>query len=236
MLRKVIKIDEEACTGCGLCVSACHEGAIALVDGKARLIRDDYCDGLGSCLPSCPVNAISFEEREAAPFDPVAVQKAQAEKAAQNTMQHTQPQSEGHATHSNPSDIPPPSHSQLSHWPCQIKLAPLSANFLAEADLLVAADCCAFAYGNFHEDFIKDHATLIGCPKLDAIDYSEKLGEIAIRNNLSSITVTRMQVPCCGGIERAAYQAAQACHCAFRSVTIGVEGNIINDTGFCQPT
>lgn len=181
MIRKIIKIDEEACNGCGLCAQACHEGAIAMVDGKARLIRDDYCDGLGDCLPACPTGAISFESREAAAYDKKAVE--------------THMKQESHGS------------SRLSQWPVQIKLMPLKAPYYNRASLLIAADCTAFAYGRFQEDFIKDRITLIGCPKLDATDYSEKLAEIFRQNDIRDVTVVRMEVPCCKGLEYAVSEA-----------------------------
>ena len=177
MKRRVIRIDEEKCNGCGICAEACHEGAIGVVDGKARLLRDDYCDGLGDCLPACPLGAISFEEREAA---------SSAEKAVmKNKMENFT------------------SASQLGQWPVQIQLAPVNAPYFEGAKLLIAADCTAYAYGAFHQRFIKNHITLIGCPKLDPVDYSEKLTEILRRNDIKSVKVVRMEVPCCGGIEQA---------------------------------
>lgn len=180
MIRKIIQIDEQKCTGCGICVSACHERAIEIIDGKAKLIKDDYCDGLGDCLPTCPTNAISFVEREAKPYDENAVIQRKNNLSSKNLNQ-----------------------SQLSQWPIQIKLVPINADYFNEADLLIAADCTAYAYGNFHNDFIKNKVTLIGCPKLDNIDYSDKLVAIIKNNNIKTITVTRMEVPCCGGIENA---------------------------------
>lgn len=180
MIRKIIQIDEQKCTGCGICVSACHERAIEIIDGKAKLIKDDYCDGLGDCLPTCPTNAISFVEREAKPYDEKAVIQRKNNLSSKNLNQ-----------------------SQLSQWPIQIKLVPINADYFNETDLLIAADCTAYAYGNFHNDFIKNKVTLIGCPKLDNIDYSDKLVAIIKNNNIKTITVTRMEVPCCGGIENA---------------------------------
>lgn len=182
MIRKIISIDEEKCNGCGTCAAACHEGAIGMVDGKAKLMRDDYCDGLGDCLPACPAGAITFTEREAAAYDRSAVQ---AKKS-------------------------PEPVSRLSQWPVQIKLAPLKAPYFDGARLLIAADCTAYAYAGFHEKFIRNHVTLIGCPKLDSIDYSEKLTEILKNNDIQSINVVRMEVPCCGGIEYAVKTAMQA--------------------------
>ena len=179
MIRKIITINADRCNGCGLCASACHEGAIGIVDGKAILLREDYCDGLGDCLPACPVNAISFEEREALPYDESAVLSAKKVK---------------------PSSVPHRAESQLINFPIQIKLAPVNAPYLEGADLLIAADCTAFSYGNFHNDFMKNRITLIGCPKLDGVNYAEKLTQLFQNNNIRSIAVTRMTVPCCGGL------------------------------------
>ena len=188
MIRKIITIDRDKCNGCGLCASACHEGAIGIVDGKAALLREDYCDGLGDCLPACPMNAISFEEREAPAYNEAAVLAA---KEAQN------PSAAVHVS------------SQLTNFPIQIKLAPVNAPYFDGADLLIAADCAAFAYGNFHQAFMKNRVTLIGCPKLDSVNYAEKLAEIFRHNNIRSITVTRMTVPCCGGLPFAVKTALQ---------------------------
>ena len=183
MIRKIITIDEDKCNGCGLCAKACHEGAIGMVNGKAKLLREDYCDGLGDCLPACPTGAICFEMREAPAYDEAAVKAAQAQKAAPCTACHTEP----------------PVAGQLQNFPIQLKLVPENAAFLDGADLLIAADCTAFAYGNFHRDFIAGRMTLIGCPKLDG-SYVQKLTEIFRNNDIRSVTVTRMQVPCCGGL------------------------------------
>lgn len=210
MIRKIIKIDEEKCNGCGACVSACHEGAIGLVDGKAKLMRDDYCDGLGDCLPSCPTGAISFEQREAADYNEKAVMENRLKKhsiahhggcpgSKLSRIMH------GHGSHT---DIK--AESRLSQWPVQIKLVPVNAPYFDGADLLIAADCTAFAYGNFHNDFIKNKITLIGCPKLDSVDYSEKLTAILAVNDIKSVTVVRMEVPCCGGIQTAVQKALDA--------------------------
>lgn len=221
MIRQVIKIDEEKCNGCGLCVNACHEGAIGLVHGKAKPMRDDYCDGLGDCLPSCPTGAISFEQREAADYDEAAVMKAKAEKAAKERqmqekamaggcpgsrmMQFQRPAAPAAVTEGSGQAV-----SELRQWPVQIKLAPINAPYFDGANLLVAADCTAYAYGNFHQDFIRGRVTLIGCPKLDPVDYAEKLGEILAANDIKSVTLARMQVPCCGGLEHALQRAIAA--------------------------
>ena len=202
MIRKIIKIDQEKCNGCGACASACHEGAIEMMDGKAKLTREDYCDGLGDCLPACPTNAITFEEREAPAYDEAAVLASKREKA----------------------------DSELMQWPVQIKLLPLRAPYFDEADLLIAADCTAYAYGNFHKEFIRNHVTLIGCPKLDGGDYTEKLTEIIKNNNIKSVTVVRMELPCCGGIEYAARRALQNSgkFIPWRVVTISTKGKILD--------
>ena len=215
MIRRIVKINEERCNGCGLCADACHEGAIGIIDGKAKLLRDDYCDGLGDCLPACPMDAISFEEREALPYDHEAVQAAMAARKQEKA---------GGPTAEN---VP----GRLSHWPVQIKLLPVNAKFFEGADILIAADCTAYAYGNFHNDFIKGHATLIGCPKLDNYDYAEKLGAIFASNNISSVTLTRMFVPCCGGMEAAVKKAIAMSgkQLPLRVVTISAEGEILKD-------
>ena len=209
MIRKIIEIDEDKCIGCGICADACHEGAIGMVGGKAKLLRDDYCDGLGDCLPTCPTNAITFIEREAAAYDEAAV-KANMEKKAD-------------------SGFTAPSESCLSQWPVQIKLAPVKAPYFDGARLLVAADCTAYAYGRFHQDFIRGHITIIGCPKLDAVDYSEKLTEIIRNNDIKEVTVVRMVVPCCGGIENAVKKALQNSgkFLPWRVVTISTDGTLI---------
>lgn len=209
MIRKIININEEKCNGCGLCAQACHEGAIGMVDGKAKLLRDDYCDGLGDCLPACPTGAITFVEREAAAYDEAAVmenKKKKQEASARST------------------------DSQLRQWPVQIKLAPVNAPYFNGAHLLVAADCTAYAYGNFHQDFIHGKITLIGCPKLDEGDYSEKLTEIIKNNAIKSLTIVRMEVPCCGGIERAAVAALQNSgkFIPWQVVTISTDGRILD--------
>lgn len=193
MIRRIIEINEAKCNGCRACASACHEGAIAMIDGKAKLTRDDYCDGLGDCLPTCPTGAITFVEREAAAYDEVAVKKNMALKAA--TL-----------INSDNSGAP----SELTQWPVQIKLAPLKADYFDGADLLIAADCTAYSCGDFHSRFMKGRVTLIGCTKLDAVDYAEKLAEIIRQNDVKSVTVVRMSVPCCGGMENAVKEALKA--------------------------
>ena len=233
MLRKIIKIDEEKCNGCGACADACHEDAIAMVDGKAKLIKDDYCDGLGNCLPACPTGAITFEEREAAAYDEQAVkerqqptQQAQLPCGCPGTASKTL---ERNAACSEPvAEVSP--GSQLMQWPVQIKLVPVNAPYFANANLLVAADCTAFAYGDFHNRFIKNHITLIGCPKLDEGDYAEKLTAIIKNNAIKSVTVVRMEVPCCGGIENAVINALRNSGkmIPWQSVTISTDGHILD--------
>ena len=215
MIRKIIEINEEKCNGCGLCASACHEGAIGMVNGKAKLLRDDYCDGLGNCLPVCPAGAITFVEREAAAYDEAAVQAntRAREQAAQQPPACGCPGSQARTLQHTPSVQPvtaAPAVSQLRQWPVQIKLVPVNAPYFDGAHLLVAADCTAYAYANFHQDFIRNKITLIGCPKLDEGDYSEKLTEIIRQNEIKSVTVVRMEVPCCGGIEHAVRTALQS--------------------------
>lgn len=207
MIRRIIQIDEEKCNGCGACAAACHEGAIGMVDGKAKLLRDDYCDGLGDCLPTCPTGAISFVEREAAAYDEAAVKANQQKKTLPCGCAGTNVKTIHHEN--SPAMSAPEAVSRLSQWPVQIKLAPVNAPYFNGANLLIAADCTAYAYGNFHEKFIKNHITLIGCPKLDSVDYAEKLTEIIRTNNINSVTVVRMEVPCCGGIENAVKTALQ---------------------------
>lgn len=220
MVRKIIKINEELCNGCGACASACHEGAIDMVNGKAKLMRENYCDGLGDCLPACPTGAITFEEREAPAYDEAAVLRAKAEKEA-GALPCGCPGSEARKIQ----------EGQLTNWPVQIKLAPVRAPYFEEADLLVAADCTAYAYGDFHNEFIKNRVTLIGCPKLDMVDYAEKLTDILAENNIQSVTVVRMQVPCCGGIEMAVKRAMEYSGKKFpwRVVTISTDGRIVNE-------
>ena len=236
MIRKIIKINEEKCNGCGACAKACHEGAIEMINGKAKLTRENYCDGLGDCLPACPTDAISFEEREAPAYDEAAVLAAKASKAhSSNQSQIANEKNNSYVTTSAPLPCGCPGmdakaiEGQLSQWPVQIKLVPVSAPYFENKDLLIAADCTAYAYGNFHNEFIKNRITLIGCPKLDAVDYTEKLTAIIAENNIKSVTVTRMVVPCCGGIEYAAKQAIAASgkNIPLNIVTISTDGKIL---------
>ncbi len=279
MIRKIIHINEEKCNGCGACANTCHEGAIQMVDGKARLMRDDFCDGLGDCLPACPTNAITFEEREADAYDDDAVKAHLAAKgpealkkhldakkahahdndavphhggcpgamareihhaaphggcpgAMARTVEHTHTHDNANTVTGNTNGNTPTAYSmesQLRQWPVQIKLAPLSAPYFQNANLLIAADCTAYAYGNFHNEFIKNHVVLIGCPKLDAVDYTEKLTEIIKHNDFKSLTIVRMEVPCCGGLEHAATEALKASgkFIPWQVVTIGIDGEII---------
>lgn len=239
MIRKIIHIDEDKCNGCGACAQACHEGAIEMADGKARLIRDDYCDGLGDCLPQCPTGAITFIEREAAAYDEAAVQKHKEKKGAAPAF-HGCPGSQMRQLHSGSGrresertaaeswqNVP---QSELAQWPCQIKLVPVNAPYFNGARLLIAADCTAYAYANFHREFMRGRVTLIGCPKLDAVDYSEKLTQIIAGNEIESVTVLRMEVPCCGGLEMAVKKALQASgkFIPWHVVTISIEGEILS--------
>lgn len=230
MIRKIIHINDEKCNGCGACAAACHEGAIEMVDGKARLTREDYCDGLGDCLPACPTGAITFEEREAPAYNEAAVLAAKKEQAP---LPCGCPGSQARALHREPCAAPAAqasAASQLSQWPVQIKLIPVRAPYLDGAKLLVAADCAAYAYGNFHNEFIRGHVTLIGCPKLDEGDYAEKLTQIIAGNEIKSVTVARMEVPCCGGIEHAVKRALQASGklIPWNVVTISTDGRILD--------
>ncbi len=231
MKRKIITIDEEKCNGCGICVDACHEGAIGLVNGKAKLMRDDYCDGLGDCLPACPTDAISFEEREAAPYDAEAVKRNMKAKSQPLPCGCPGTQSkriEHHSATPEP-QVSVDLASRLSQWPVQIKLVPPNAPYFENANLLIAADCTAFAYGNFHKDFIKGKITLIGCPKLDDVDYADKLTDILQHSNIKSITVVRMSVPCCGGIVKAVTDALQRSGktIPWSIVTVDTDGTIL---------
>lgn len=237
MIRKIIHIDEEKCNGCGACATACHEGAIGIVNGKAKLLRDDYCDGFGDCLPACPMDAIHFVEREAAAYDEAAVQANKRKKQVQAA----------HAAHAGgcpgsrmrsirreeaaqpQTAVPQP--SQLGQWPCQIKLVPVNAPYFRGAKLLIAADCTAYAYANMHSEFMKGKITLIGCPKLDAVDYTDKLTEIIRGNDIQSVTIVRMEVPCCGGLEYAVRTALQNCGklLPWQVKTISIKGELLDD-------
>ena len=235
MIRKIIHIDEEKCNGCGACVTACHEGAIGLVNGKAKLMRDDYCDGFGDCLPGCPTGAITFEEREAAAYDEQAVLENKQKKAAAAAAP---PHSgcPGHQMHQFDRKPAPASAagaampSQLGQWPCQIKLVPVNAPYFNGAKLLIAADCTAYAYANIHQEFMQGRITLIGCPKLDAVEYSEKLTAILSQNDIRSVTVLRMEVPCCGGLEHAAVTALKNSgkFIPWQVVTFSIDGRILD--------
>lgn len=217
MIRRIIQIDEAKCNGCGACARACHEGAIAMVGGKAKLMRDDYCDGLGDCLPACPANAIRFVEREAAPYDEAAVQAAKRAGGCSGSAAKT-------------ISAEAESASCLGNWPVQIQLAPIRAPYFDGAQLLVAADCTAYAFGNFHERFMRGRAVLIGCPKLDGVNYAEKLSAILASNEIQSVTLTRMQVPCCGGLERMLRAAIENSgrHLALEVVTIAMDGGVLS--------
>ena len=238
MIRKIIRIDEEKCNGCGLCAEACHEGAIDIVDGKAKLVRENFCDGFGDCLPNCPTGAISFEEREAPAYDEAAVKKAQEVKKTNGVkhehheggcpgsrmMQFSRSET-GNASVSAAKPL-----SRLAQWPCQIKLVPVQAPFFDGAKLLIAADCTAYAYANMHEDFMRGKVTIIGCAKLDAVDYTDKLTEIIRDNDIRSVTIVRMEVPCCGGLQRAAENALRSSGKFIPSqvVTISRDGSILD--------
>lgn len=219
MIRKIIQIDEEKCNGCGACASACHEGAIGMVNGKAKLLRDDYCDGLGDCLPTCPTGAISFVEREAAVYDVEAVQENMRKKKESNPLP-----GDSHTSHFQTQTA-----SCLGQWPCQMKLIPVNAPYFNGAKLLIAADCSAYAYARMHDQFMDGKVTIIGCPKLDDTDYSEKLTQIIQNNNIQSVTVVRMEVPCCGGLALAAKKALQASgkSIPWKIVTLSIDGRIM---------
>ena len=244
MKRQIIHIDENKCTGCGLCVSACHEGALDLIDGKARLVRENFCDGFGDCLPACPAGAITFEEREAPAYDEAAVKKSRETKKEKVEMKDMRreggcpgsrvvqlkpaaaaPSAEGPAPMAFARPV-----SRLGQWPCQIKLVPVTAPFFKGAKLLVAADCTAYAYANMHEDFMKGKVTLSGCPKLDAVDYTDKLTAILRENDIQSLTIVRMEVPCCGGLQRAAVNALKESgrFIPWQVVTISRDGKILD--------
>ena len=227
MIRKIIKIDESKCNGCGLCAKACHEGAIDIIDGVAKLTREHYCDGLGDCLPACPMNAISFEEREAPAYDEAAV--LAAKKAKEEKLPCGCPGSACQTIQSGIHEAVARVPSRLQNFPVQIKLAPINAPWFDGADLLIAADCTAYSYGNFHEDFIKGRITLIGCPKLDAVQYADKLTQIFANNDIKSVTLTRMTVPCCGGLAFAVKTAIEQSgkKIPLNIVTISPDGTIV---------
>ena len=243
MIRKIIHIDEEKCSGCGLCADACHEGAIDIIDGKARLVRENFCDGFGDCLPGCPAGAITFEEREAPAYDEAAVKENQKKQAEEENKMHEH-KHEGRCPGSQMmqfnreaedqetaiTETGARSVSRLGQWPCQIKLMPPQAPFYDGAKLLIAADCTAYAYASIHEDFMKNKVTIIGCPKLDAVDYTEKLTEIIRDNDIKSVTIVRMEVPCCGGLQRAAENALKNSgkFIPWQVVTISRDGRILD--------
>ena len=243
MIRKIIHIEEEKCNGCGLCASACHEGAIDIVGGKAKLVRENFCDGFGDCLPGCPTGAISFEEREAPAYDEAAVKASRQKKAAEKRlgempatggcpgsrmMELHKPEDAAAEQRTMPTGVH--SASRLNQWPCQIKLLPTQAPFFVGAKLLIAADCTAYAYANMHEDFMRGRITVIGCPKLDAVDYSEKLTAIIRDNDIKSVTIVRMEVPCCGGLQRAAETALRNSgkFIPWQVMTISRDGRILD--------
>lgn len=238
MKRKIVEIDAEKCTGCGLCAKACHEGAIEMVDGKARLVRDDYCDGMGDCLPACPAGAIAITEREAAAYDEKAVAQRKATEAPPSQVPYMCPGSMARAIRrpavpapDAAAEAPAPAASQLRQWPVQIKLVPAKAPWFDGAKLLVAADCTAYAYARFHQDLMRGRVTLIGCPKLDEGDYTEKLAAILAQNDIRELVVVRMEVPCCGGLERAATNALKASgkFIPWRVATIAIDGRILDN-------
>ncbi len=236
MVRKIIRIDEEKCNGCGICASACHEGAIDIVDGKAKLVRESFCDGLGDCLPTCPTGAITFEEREAPAYDEAAVKESQRKKAqhpagggcpGSRFMQLGKEETKNEPEQEMAQNYRPV--SRLNQWPCQIKLLPTNAPFFDGAKLLIAADCTAYAYANMHEEFMKGKITMIGCPKLDDVDYTDKLTELIRDNDIKSVTIVRMEVPCCGGLQRAAENAIRNSgkFLPWQVVTISRDGKIL---------
>lgn len=238
MIRRIIRIDKEKCNGCGACADACHEGAIDIINGKAELVREHFCDGLGDCLPECPTGAISFEEREAPEYDEEAVKEAQKKISAKNQAISTHTGCPGsrimqiQRTETPETDQSPstgPQISRLQNWPVQIKLAPVHAPYFSGAKLLIAADCTAYAYAGFHQDFMRNKVTLIGCPKLDQVDYTEKLTAIIQQNDIQSVTILRMEVPCCGGLEMAAKKALQNSgkFIPWQVVTISIDGKIM---------
>ncbi len=242
MIRKIIHIDEERCNGCGACAAACHEGAIGMVDGKAKLLRDDYCDGMGDCLPECPTGAITFEEREALAYDEAAVKENMKKKAMEQKPAHHHeggcPGSKIRVMNRQAMDVtataapvtPAAMKSQLRNWPVQIKLAPINAPYFDGAKLLIAADCTAYSYANFHQEFLRGRVALVGCPKLDGVDYSEKLTAIIANNDIKEVTIVRMEVPCCGGLEMAAKRALQTSgrFIPWQVVTISIDGEILD--------
>lgn len=240
MKRRIIQIDEEKCNGCGACAAACHEGAIGMVNGKAKLLRDDYCDGLGDCLPACPTGAITFVEREAAAYNEEAVMEnkknngqKQFHPGCPGMQMRRMMQETADIPAETPADVPAERRtniSRLGQWPCQIKLVPVNAPYFDGAKLLIAADCTAYAYAGMHEEFMRGKITIIGCPKLDDVDYSEKLTEIIAGNNIQSVTIVRMEVPCCGGLEAAAKKALQASgkFIPWQVVTISIDGRILD--------
>lgn len=236
MIRQIIHIDEDKCNGCELCAEACHESAIAIIDGKAKLIRDDFCDGMGDCLPNCPTGAITFEQREAAAYDKEAVEENMKKKELLKKSKELHKVGECPGSRicemnrQNEESAPIAQSSQLRNWPVQIKLAPMKAPYFEGAKLMIAADCTAYAYASFHHDFIRGKVTLIGCPKLDSIDYSEKLTEIIRNNDIQSVTIIRMEVPCCGGLEMATKKALQDSgkFIPWHVVTISIDGKILD--------